>query len=639
MYIKLEEKYKIRGDNRMSGYTGIYGPMDEHSIQILTEMSERIVHRGTLEHTEVVNNTFALSQRKIAFQGEPCLNFNSTLREHYKIGYDGRLNDTEDLRTLLKNDYGVQLETNTDEELILSAYHYLGSNMMEHIKGLFSFVIYDTQTKQLFGARDRLGTKPLYYTQVEDHFLFSSEMKSFLSYPNFKKEVNKKALKLYLEAQYNPLNETMIKGVYKLEQGTYFNYLGNDIELKRYFEFKYDVDKSITFEEAVEKIQKAVKKSLAYNIEGIDSFGAYLSGGIDSSYIVGSVEQPINTYTAAFEQEGFDESIFSKDLSERLGKTNFTRSINGDDFFEILPKVQYHSDEPHANLSAIPLYFLSELTSQEEDIVLSGEGADELFGGYDTYLISKASTFYSSIVPLWLRGKINEIVRSRPYFKGQGFLEKNGVPLSKTFIGQSQIMSHDEANELLSSDYQMAFNFYDVTKPYFERAQKLGYDTLHQKMYLDLHVWMPNDIFLKGDRMAMANSQTVRMPFLSEEMWNIARTLPSHYLVDQNISKKVFRRAAADSVPADWANRKKKGFMVPIRYWLQEDKYYHMVKEMFEKDFVAQFFNQDLLLKWLEDHKNKVASNQRKIYTVYAFLVWYQNIFVNQVEKVKVLSN
>ena len=614
----------------MSGFTGIYGPVNQETEQIIAQMSARITHRGELEHTEVVNNTFALSQRKIAFEGQPFIDIEHPLNDRYKIGYDGRLNYTEKLKDVLEQEYGIELETDTDEELIIHAYHHLGPDMMGYIKGLFAFTIYDTERQKLFGARDRLGTKPLYYAQVKDHFLFGSEMKSFLSHPDFKKEVNNKALKLYLEVQYNPLNETILKDTFKLDQGTYFVYEGNELTLETYYEFVYEEDKTISFDEAVSRIQKSVDKSIKRDIEGIDQFGSYLSGGIDSSYIVGSIEQPINTYTAAFEQDGFDESIFSKDLSERLGKTNHTRTIDGDDFFSILPKIQYHSDEPHANLSAVPLYFLSELTSEIEDIVLSGEGADELFGGYDTYLVDKASAFYSKVVPKWLRGRINGIARKRPYFKGQGFLEKNGTSISELYVGQSKIMSADEANELLAPAYQTPFNFLEVSKPFFEEAEKRGYDALHQKMYLDLHVWMPNDIFLKGDRMAMANSQSVRMPYLTEEMWEIARVLPSHFLVDGNINKKVLRRAAADTVPEDWANRKKKGFMVPIRYWLQEDKYYGIVKEMFEKDFVGQFFNRDLLLSWLEDHKNKVALNQRKIYTVYAFLVWYEEFFVNQ---------
>ena len=614
----------------MSGFTGIYGPVNQETEQIIAQMSARITHRGELEHTEVVNNTFALSQRKIAFEGQPFIDIEHPLNDRYKIGYDGRLNYTEKLKDVLEQEYGIELETDTDEELIIHAYHHLGPDMMGYIKGLFAFTIYDTERQKLFGARDRLGTKPLYYAQVKDHFLFGSEMKSFLSHPDFKKEVNNKALKLYLEVQYNPLNETILKDTFKLDQGTYFVYEGNELTLETYYEFVYEEDKTISFDEAVSRIQKSVDKSIKRDIEGIDQFGSYLSGGIDSSYIVGSIEQPINTYTAAFEQDGFDESIFSKDLSERLGKTNHTRTIDGDDFFSILPKIQYHSDEPHANLSAVPLYFLSELTSEIEDIVLSGEGADELFGGYDTYLVDKASAFYSKIVPKWLRGRISEVARKRPYFKGQGFLEKNGTSISELYVGQSKIMSADEANELLAPAYQTPFNFLEVSKPFFEEAEKRGYDALHQKMYLDLHVWMPNDIFLKGDRMAMANSQSVRMPYLTEEMWEIARVLPSHFLVDGNINKKVFRRAAADTVPEDWANRKKKGFLVPIRYWLQEDKYYGIVKEMFEKDFVGQFFNRDLLLSWLEDHKNKVALNQRKIYTVYAFLVWYEEFFVNQ---------
>ena len=353
--------------------------------------------------------------------------------------------------------------------------------------------------------------------------------------------------------------------------------------------------------------------------------GSFLSGGVDSSYIASTVK-PMKTYSVGFEVGGFDETTFSKDLCDILHMSNAKKEISSDEFFDALPEVQYHSDEPHANLSAVPLYYLSQLAAKDVKVVLSGEGADEMFGGYETYIPSKSGDMYRKIVPASIRKKLGDWAKHQPDKRGLNFLKRNATSVEDSYIGQAFIMDNEEADEVLSPAYKSKMRYQDVTKPYFDQVK--DQDDLHKKLFLDMHLWLPHDILLKADKMTMAHSLELRVPYLDKKVWELARSIDSKYCVDGMETKKAFRTSALSHIPMDWAKRKKLGFLVPFRVWLREDKYYNKVKEMFQKDFVSEFFNQELLLKWLEDHKNKVGKYHRKIYTVYSFLLWYEQYFV-----------
>ena len=334
----------------------------------------------------------------------------------------------------------------------------------------------------------------------------------------------------------------------------------------------------------------------------------------------------MKTYSVGFEVGGFDETTFSKDLCDILHMSNAKKEISSDEFFDALPEVQYYSDEPHANLSAVPLYYLSQLAAKDVKVVLSGEGADEMFGGYETYIPSKSGDMYRKIVPASIRKKLGDWAKHQPDKRGLNFLKRNATSVEDSYIGQAFIMDNEEADEVLAPAYKSKMRYQDVTKPYFDQVK--DQDDLHKKLFLDMHLWLPHDILLKADKMTMAHSLELRVPYLDKKVWELARSIDSKYCVDGMETKKAFRTSALSHIPMDWAKRKKLGFLVPFRVWLREDKYYNKVKEMFQKDFVSEFFNQELLLKWLEDHKNKVGNYHRKIYTVYSFLLWYEQYFV-----------
>lgn len=609
----------------MCGFAGYYGIGEFNRQEIIDEMGAAIAHRGPDSDGCYVDDYVALAFRRLSIIDLD----GGTQPIHSQDGkfviiFNGEIYNYQEIREELIEKHGCTFETNSDTEVILQAYQIYGNETASMLRGMFAFVIYNKESHSLYGARDYFGIKPFYYAQMGGSLLFGSEIKSFLKHPHFHKEVNKEALKMYLIFQYTPLSETMFKGVFKLEPGTYFTYDGQTLNTTKYFDPTYDIQK-LNFDDTVKKISDTIQESVDYHQISDVEVGAFLSGGVDSSYIVSSAK-PMKTYSVGFNVDGFDETVYSKELCDILHITNEQKKISADEFFDILPEIQYHSDEPHANLSAVPLYYLAQLASKDVHVVLSGEGADEFFGGYDIYKSSNSGDLYRKIVPSSLRKKIGNWAKTKPDRRGLNFLKRNALDLEDGYIGQAFIMDNEEANEILSPEYKSNLTYQDITRPYFEQVK--NYDTLHKKLYLDMHLWLPNDILLKADKMTMAHSLELRVPYLDREVWNLARTLDSSYCIDKDQTKKAFRTSALAHIPMDWAKRKKMGFPVPLRVWLREDKYYNKVKEMFEKDFVSEFFDQKLLLTWLYDHKYKNRNYQRKIYTVYSFLLWYEQYFV-----------
>lgn len=609
----------------MCGFAGYFGTGEFNRQEIIDQMGEAIAHRGPDSDGSYVDDYVALGFRRLSIidlEGgtQPIHSQDGK----YVIIFNGEIYNYQEIRKELIEKHGCTFQTNSDTEVILQAYQIYGKETASMLRGMFAFVIYDKEAHTLYGARDYFGIKPFYYAQMNGSLLFGSEIKSFLKHPHFHKEVNKEALKMYLIFQYTPLAETMFKGVFKLKPGTYFTYDGKNFETTEYFNPSYDVQKR-SFDDTVEKISDTIQNSVDYHQISDVEVGAFLSGGVDSSYIVSSAK-PMKTYSVGFDVNGFDETVYSKELCDILHITNEKKKISADEFFDILPEIQYHSDEPHANLSAVPLYYLAQLASKDVHVVLSGEGADEFFGGYETYKSSTSGDLYRKVVPSSLRKKIGDWAKGKPDKRGLNFLKRNALNLEDGYIGQAFIMDNDEANDILSPAYKSDLTYQDVTRPYFEQVKDL--DDLHKKLYLDMHLWLPNDILLKADKMTMAHSLELRVPYLDKEVWNLARTIDSSYCIEKEETKKAFRTSALSHIPMDWAKRKKMGFPVPLRVWLREDKYYNRVKEMFEKDFVSEFFDQKLLLTWLDEHKNNHRNYQRKIYTVYSFLLWYEQYFV-----------
>jgi len=581
----------------MGGFVGFIGGHEN----IIKNMADKIKHRGTDESFHIGDN-IALGVRGGGF------------------AYS------------LDKNLVICCDSNIDAGIILREYEEHGEKVAEKLQGAFAFIIYNINTGELYGARDCFGVKPFYYLtpSVSTHasersnniFMFGSEIKSFLAHPDFKKELNAAALKIYMIFQYSALEETFFKGVFRLNNGCYFIYKNNEIKVTQYFEPEYKTEEK-SFDEYLEIISNNLISSVELN--KCDEIGSFLSGGVDSSYIA-ALAKPDKSFTVGFGLDGFDESVYARELSAILDIKNYSKIISGDEFFDALPQVQYYSDEPHANLSSVPLYYLSQMAAEHTKIVLSGEGADEFFAGYRTYAESRFAKNYNRL-PFGLRRIIKNIVRKLPAFKGRDTIIKCGRRIEDYYIGQAFIMDNDEADYIISDKYKSEVGYKDVTAPYF--AQVKGRSDLVKKLYLDLFLWLPNDIFLKADRMTAAHSLEARIPILNKEMFELASKIPAEYLIKDGVTKYIFREAANKVMPNEWANRPKVGFTVPFKLWIKEQKYYNILKNMFEADFAGEFFKRDRLFAMLDAHFSGEQNNGRKLYTVYAFLIWYKIYFID----------
>lgn len=606
----------------MCGFTGFISKKNKKE-KIIKEMNDTIIHRGPDDEGYYVDSDIALGFRRLSIidlkGGEqPIYNENKDL----VINFNGEIYNFLELKEeLIKR--GHKFKSKTDTEVIIHGYEEYGYDVVKKLRGMFSFVIWDIKNKKLFGARDPFGIKPFYYYKKDDKFIFGSEIKSFIKCPDFEKKLNKKILKNYLVFQYSPLEETFFENTYKLMPGYYFVYENGNFEKTKYFEIEYKNDNN-NIDEIVDGINNIMKDSIEHHKISDVEVGSFLSSGVDSSYIVSNAN--VNrTYTVGFEGEGgFNEINDAKDLSNLLGIENTNQLITPEMFFDAVPKVQYYSDEPHANLSAVPLYYLAKLAAKDVKVVLSGEGADELFGGYFLYDTPKEYEKYNKI-PFGIRKIIKNLVVHFPNFKGKHFLIQGGSSINDSYIGQAFIMDNDEANSLLKDEYKSDLKYQDITKDKYNDVKNK--DDVLKKMYLDMNFWLPSDILLKADKMTMASSLELRVPFLDKEVFEYSTHIGVPYIVNNHVTKYAFRKAASKTVPKEWSTRPKLGFLVPFKNWLKEDKYYNIVKNVFNKDYVDEFFNREKINKLLDDHYNGKWNNARKIYTIYTFLVWYAIYF------------
>ncbi len=600
-------------------------PKKEKNV-IIKKMADRIKHRGPDDAGYYTDDVIALGHRRLSI-----IDLNSGVQPIYNetkdkvIIFNGEIYNYQALKEELICK-GHKFATETDTEVIIHGYEEYGEDLFPRLRGMFAFVIYDKKTKELVGARDHFGIKPFYYYLSKNEFMFTSEIKTFLEHPDFKKEVNTDALKMYLIFQYSVHEETFFKNVFKLKPGHYFKYKDGNLEVKRYFKVKYSKGKK-SYNEYREELKNVLEDSIKYHqITSDVEVGTYLSGGVDSSYVA-SFAHPDKSFTVGFDLKGFDETKMAKDLSDIIGIKNYSKYVSGDEFFEILPTIVYHTDEPHANLSTVPLYFLSALASSEVKVVLSGEGSDEMFGGYNEYYEPLSLRIYTKI-PLFIRSFIGHIVKPFPHFPGQNTLIRYGKPIYERYIGHGSYMTEEEANQILNNKTRNNETIGDLLKPLCDEVK---YESdVTKKMYIDMNFWLPQDILLKADKMSMANSLELRVPLLDIEVFNTAKKIPSKYLVKDKETKHIFRNIAFEELPEEWAKRQKLGFPVPFGAWAREEKYYKIIKEYFNKPYVSKFFDKEYINKLLDDHYNDIKRSSLKLYNILIFLIWYQVYFVSE---------
>lgn len=608
----------------MCGFVGFSdNQKKDDKKKIIKSMADAIVHRGPDDEGYYYDENVALGFRRLSIidlkgGNQPIYNEDKTK----VIAYNGEIYNYKELKEeLIKK--GHKFTTNTDTEVILHGFEEYREQLFNKLRGMYAFVIYDKQTQELIGCRDIFGIKPFYYYKQDNEFMFASEIKAFLSHPNFHKKINDKALKMYLIFQYSVFEETFFKNVFKLKPGHYFKYKDGNLQIFQYFDIAYDKKKK-PYNVYKEEIKNVLSESVnSHKVSSDVEVGSYLSGGVDSSYVV-SISKPNKTFSVGFDELGFDETKLAQEFSKSMNIKNYSRYISKEEFFKSLPKVEYYTDEPHANLSTVPLLFLSELASKKVKVVLSGEGSDEMFGGYNEYLEPLPVKIYMHL-PAFIKKSLATIVSKFPHFPGQNTLIKYSKPFCERYIGHAMVMDENEANSILADHLKDNMTVTDVLKPYYDKVKNKS--ELEKKMYIDMHFWLPQDILLKADKMSMANSVELRVPFLDREVWKVAKTIPNKYLIRHKQTKEIFRNIAGETLPKEWSTRRKLGFPVPFSKWIKEEKYYTLVKEAFNEKYVDKFFDKKVINDLLEDHYHNVKNNGRKIYNIYIFLVWYRVYF------------
>lgn len=612
----------------MCGFVGFSGRLEKRQ-EILEKMMSRIIHRGPDSAGEFIGDDIALGFRRLSIidldgGAQPIYNEDRSV----VTVFNGEIYNFMELRGELEA-AGHRFTTRTDTEVLVHGWEEYGERLIPKLRGMFALLVYDMKNHKLLGARDYFGIKPFYYYHTEGgDYLFGSEIKSFLEHPEFVKKLNRRALRPYLTFQYSALDETFFEGVYKLPPAHYF-VLDLDkkskLEPVRYWDIDF-TEVPGDFDQLASDIDKTVRESVeAHKISDV-KVGSFLSGGVDSSYITACL-MPDKTFSVGFDYDKFNETNYAKELSDKLGIENYRELISADECFDAFADIQYHMDEPQSNPSSVPLYFLARLAKKQVTVVLSGEGADEIYAGYEWYDEPPLMQKYKRI-PQPLRVAAASVAKRLPYFKGHDFIIKSTGRPEDYFIGQAYVWGDKNALRVLRPEYRVGPSPHDVTAPIYARVKDKS--ELDKKQYLDLNLWLPGDILLKADKMSMASSLELRVPFLDKIVMKQAESLPHEYKINGKNTKYIFRKAANKTLPDEWADRKKMGFPVPIRRWLREEKYYNIVKDCITSDYAAEFFDTKLLLTLLDEHYSEKADNGRKIWTVYTFLVWYKRFFIDE---------
>ena len=607
----------------MCGFCGFTGKV-ENKEQVIENMMEKIVYRGPDSKGSHVDSDIALGFRRLSIIDladgtQPIYNEDGTK----VIVFNGEIYNYQGIREDLISK-GHTFKTKTDTEVILHGYEEYGPEILNKFRGMFGIAIWDLVSKELFIARDFFGIKPMYYTQVGNDLIFGSEIKCILIHPNVKKELNESALQNYLSFQYGVPNDTFFKDIYCLQPGHYLKFKDGKLEITRYWKPDFKIDESWEEDKLVEKIDEVFKDSVeAHKISDVE-VGCFLSSGVDSSYVATQFKGQ-KSFTVGFNYNKYNEIDYAKELAEEIGQDHYFKRIEDDEFWEIVPKVQYYMDQPHADPSCVALYYVCKIASEHVKVVLSGEGADELFGGYRIYH-EPYSLRYSKFLPrfMWkgIAGVLNAIPKE---FPGKSYANRASKTLEERFIGNANLFSDKEKRKILKNTEGMK-KPEEITKPFYEDTK--GMDDVTRMQYIDINLWMIGDILLKADRMSMANSLELRVPFLDKEVWNLARTIPAKYKVTKDGKTKVaMRKAALKNMPEKVASRKKLGFPVPTREWLKQEKYYNIVKKEFESETAKKYFVTDEIVKLLDEHIQLKKDNSRKIWTIYVFLIWYKQFF------------
>ena len=625
----------------MCGFVGcIHGSdLNDHDLDYekkIKEMNKLIVHRGPDDEGFFFDDHISFGFRRLSIidveKGHQPLSYEN---ERYWMVFNGEVYNYIELRDELIAD-GLTFETDSDTEVIIATYAKYKEKTAERLRGMFGFVIWDKVEKSVYGARDHFGIKPFHYAEEDGNIYFASEKKSIYEILK-KKEINPVALQNYLTFQFVPDPETLTENIHRLPPGHYFTKpLNGEMEITRYWEATF-----APIQKSEDEFAKAIKDVLYDSVEkhmrSDVTVGSFLSGGVDSSIIVAIAREfnpKIKTISVGFEREGYSEIDVAKETADRLNVENISEIITAQQFMDEFPRFVWHMDDPLADPAAVPQFFLAEIARKHVKVALSGEGADEVFGGYTIYNEPNSLKRIDSL-PSGLKKGLNQLAKIMPEgMRGKSFIQRGTTPMEQRYVGNAKIFEEAEKKKLMVN-YLAGHPYQNVTKPFYDRSK--GYDPIDRMQYIDIHTWLNGDLLLNADRTTMAASLELRTPFLDKEVFKVARELPSDIRIANGTTKYILRKAAESFVPDNVLYRKKLGFPVPIRHWLK-DEMNSWVKGIIADSQTDHLINKSYVLGLLEDHCAGKLDNSRKIWTVITFMVWHK-LYVETGEQFLVLPN
>ena len=602
----------------MCGIAGFISPARADAAA-LVPMLARIAHRGPDGQGTFVEGPAALGHCRLAIidlQGGAQPLYSED--KNFVVVFNGEIYNYRELTAELTA-LGHTFATRTDTEVLLHGWEQWGRELLPRLRGMFAFALWDRRAQVLFCARDMFGIKPLYYCRCADGtLLFASEIKAFLDHPSFEKQLNTAQLPLYLSCQYSPGRDTFFAGVQKLLPGHFLEFSEGIVRTTRWVQPAFLPGDTPPAPDELEAVLR--QSAEAHKIADVEVAG-FLSGGVDSAYLT-ALARPARTYTISYAEPKYDESFPAQALARNLGLRNRVRCISPGEFWDAVPAVQYHMDEPMADAAAVALYFLNREAARDVKVVLSGEGADELFGGYNIYRDPFTARWYNRLPP-WLRGGLGAAASLLPPGPGVNFLVRRGLSLEERYFGPTALLTEREKRRLLPG-YEGDGDPVCLTESIWDMTE--DQDPVTRMQQVDLQLWLAGDILLKADKMSMAHSLELRVPYLDKEVFALAAALPAAAKANARMTKIALRQAAARTLPPAAAARKKLGFPVPVRDWLRQEPYTSRVRAVFSRPAAGEFFNVRLLHTMLNHHLHG-GDCWRQIWCVYSFLIWYEQFF------------
>lgn len=557
--------------------------------------------------------------------------------DRYAMTFNGEIYNYVELRAELQ-ELGYTFNTSGDGETIVVGYHHWGADVVQHLRGMFGFAIWDSQEEKLFLARDQFGIKPLYYATTDAGTIFSSEKKCILEAAEdlgLDLSLDQRAIEHYVDLQYVPEPESLHANIRRLESGCYGELVpGGKLKQTRYFRPQFPAQEVPKGKEQdlFDRIARALEDSVEKHMRADVTVGSFLSGGIDSTAIATLAKRhnpDLLTFTTGFEREGYSEVDVAAESAAAIGVEHIVKIVSPEEYANAIPQIMWYLDDPVADPSLVPLFFVAQEARKHVKVVLSGEGADELFGGYTIYKEPLSLAPFEKI-PTPLRRGLGQLAKVFPEgMRGKSLLERGSMPMEERYYGNARSFNFEQMQRVLPWA-KKEWDHREVTAPIYAQSQHM--DPVARMQHLDLFTWMRGDILVKADKINMAHSLELRVPFLDKEVFAVAETIPHSLKVTQGTTKYALRKAMEQIVPPHVLHRKKLGFPVPMRHWLAGDELFGWAQDTITDSLTDHIFDKKAVLDMLNEHRAGTSDHSRRLWTVLAFMVWHGIFIENRID-------